>query len=91
MKRCPECGREYDNTMSFCLDDGAELLYVPASDEPAQADLERYGVPPSGGPTGESHTEEAETPAELGARRKGIAFPLSGGTAAGTSGDCKRL
>ena len=30
MKRCPECSREYDNTMMFCLDDGAELLYGPA-------------------------------------------------------------
>ncbi len=33
MKRCPECGREYDNTMMFCLDDGAELLYGPARSE----------------------------------------------------------
>ncbi len=33
MKRCPECGREYDNTMMFCLDDGAELLYGPAMSE----------------------------------------------------------
>ena len=32
MKRCPECGREYDNSMMFCLDDGAELLYGPASE-----------------------------------------------------------
>src|SRR5678815_495583 len=40
MKRCPECGREYDLSMSFCLDDGAELLYGPASmDEPATAIL----------------------------------------------------
>lgn len=31
MKRCPQCGREYDNTMMFCLDDGTELLYGPAS------------------------------------------------------------
>ena len=31
MKQCPQCGREYDNTMMFCLDDGAELLYGPAS------------------------------------------------------------
>ncbi|HUE83520.1 MAG TPA: tetratricopeptide repeat protein [Pyrinomonadaceae bacterium] len=31
MKKCPQCGREYDNTMSFCLDDGAELLYGPAA------------------------------------------------------------
>jgi TolB-like protein/tetratricopeptide (TPR) repeat protein len=31
MKRCPECRREYDSSMMFCLDDGAELLYGPAS------------------------------------------------------------
>ncbi len=41
MKKCPHCGREYDNTMSFCLDDGSELLYGPANDhfldEPATA------------------------------------------------------
>ena len=40
MKKCPQCGREYDNTMMFCLDDGAELLYGPASmDEPKTAIL----------------------------------------------------
>src|SRR5262245_34620809 len=40
MKRCPQCGREYDLSMSFCLDDGSELLYGPASiDEPATAIL----------------------------------------------------
>jgi hypothetical protein len=52
MKRCPECGREYDNTMMFCLDHGASLLYGPASrealrhslDEPATAILP---VPPA--------------------------------------------
>ena len=38
MKRCPKCGREYDSSMMFCLDDGAELLYGPATaDEPATA------------------------------------------------------
>ncbi len=37
MKKCPQCGREYDSSMSFCLDDGAELLYGPAADEPATA------------------------------------------------------
>jgi hypothetical protein len=36
--------------MAFCLDDGAELLYGPASaDEPATAILGAYSVPPSGG------------------------------------------
>jgi len=40
MKKCPQCGREYDLTMSFCLDDGSELLYGPASmDEPKTAIL----------------------------------------------------
>src|SRR4051812_16171247 len=37
MKCCPQCGREYDLTMSFCLDDGSELLSgpsLPSSDEP---------------------------------------------------------
>src|SRR5436305_6689405 len=33
MKRCPQCGREYDLTMSYCLDDGSELLYGPAATE----------------------------------------------------------
>src|SRR5437762_809305 len=36
MKKCPQCGREYDLTMSFCLDDGSELLYGPAQVEPDQ-------------------------------------------------------
>jgi hypothetical protein len=34
MKKCPQCSREYDNSMMFCLDDGAELLYGPALSEP---------------------------------------------------------
>ena len=90
MKRCPECGREYDNTMSFYLDDGAELLYVPASDESAPPSSSGTGSRLQAA-TGESHTEGAEPPAQLGARRKGIPFRSSGDTAAGTSGDCKRL
>jgi TolB-like protein/tetratricopeptide (TPR) repeat protein len=45
MKRCPLCGRNYnDDSMSFCLDDGAELLFGPATsnevDEPQTAILE---------------------------------------------------
>lgn len=32
MKRCPECGRDYnDDSLSFCLDDGSELLFGPTS------------------------------------------------------------
>src|SRR5687767_11264369 len=50
MKQCPQCGREYDCSMMFCLDDGSELLYGPAAaDEPATAIL-------SARPVGESVT-----------------------------------
>ena len=39
MKRCPECGRDYnDDSLSFCLDDGSELLFGPSLlNEPATA------------------------------------------------------
>ncbi|HSI87538.1 MAG TPA: hypothetical protein VK918_00655, partial [Pyrinomonadaceae bacterium] len=43
MKRCPQCGREYDTTMMFCLDDGTELLYGPASDASPTAVFPRSG------------------------------------------------
>jgi len=57
MKKCPQCGREYDTTMMFCLDDGAELLYGPASmDEPVTAILSGLGAPPLGGSSSESAT-----------------------------------
>lgn len=45
MKTCPKCGHEYDDSMSFCLDDGAKLLEGPAfADEPATAILPGSGV-----------------------------------------------
>ncbi|HEX3100153.1 MAG TPA: hypothetical protein VHQ01_00100 [Pyrinomonadaceae bacterium] len=50
MKKCPQCGREYDNTMMFCLDDGTELLYGPASDDPATE------IFPVAAPSGEAAT-----------------------------------
>ncbi len=65
MKKCPQCGRDYnDDSMSFCLDDGSELLFGPASsearsenaDEPATAILSGLGVPPVGGSSSESAT-----------------------------------
>lgn len=38
MKRCPECKRDYyDDTLSFCLEDGAELVHgVPAGNQPRE-------------------------------------------------------
>src|SRR5580765_6548568 len=59
MKRCPECGREYDNTMMFCLDDGAELLYGPASmDEPATAILDLTDAPGEAPTRAQIHTTD---------------------------------
>src|SRR4051794_31545610 len=59
MKRCPQCGREYDLTMSFCLDDGSELLYGPANsaaDEPGTAILNETDVPSEARTKAQIHT-----------------------------------
>ncbi len=59
MKRCPECGREYDNTMMFCLDDGAELLYGPAAEREAATAILHETAPPSEAATrAQIHTTE---------------------------------
>src|SRR6476620_1017239 len=40
MKRCPQCGRDYfDESLSFCLDDGEHLLEGPGTSEPRTAIL----------------------------------------------------
>ena len=54
MKHCPECNRNYaDPTVSFCLQDGAPLIYGSAVEEPETAVL-------SGDPTSESATRTFE-------------------------------
>jgi len=46
MKRCPECRRDYyDDTLSFCLEDGSELVHGVSvensgTDDPATAILD---------------------------------------------------
>lgn len=72
MKRCPQCGREYDLSMSFCLDDGSELLYGPRSepgavatglrsdDEPQTAILHETASPGEAVTRAHIHTTEAE-------------------------------
>src|SRR5215204_5137808 len=38
MKRCPECRRDYyDETLLYCLDDGAALVDGPAKDSPPRS------------------------------------------------------
>jgi len=85
MKRCPECGREYDNTMMFCLDDGSELLYGPASgsgagDEPATAILHET-EPPS----------EAKTRAQIHTTEQTAVLPSGTAESSKTKGFDKRL
>ena len=62
MKHCPKCKKEYlDETLNFCLDDGAWLLEGPASDsgavdEPATAILSESGAAATGFRGGEDQT-----------------------------------
>ena len=50
MKRCPECRRDYyDDTLSFCLADGSELVYGLSETEPATAILSEPGALMGGG------------------------------------------
>src|SRR5215204_5075633 len=62
MKRCPECRRDYyDETLLFCLDDGAALLSGPASmDEPATAILPETAEPGDAATRLQIHTTEQE-------------------------------
>jgi TolB-like protein/Tfp pilus assembly protein PilF len=62
MKRCPQCGREYDNTMSFCLDDGSELLYGPATSEPPASAGGQFADEPA---TAILHPADAPTRAQV--------------------------
>ena len=69
MKACPQCGRECDNTMSFCLDDGTELLYGPGlANDPATAILHETAPPGEAATRAHIHTTatEAEPPSSLG-------------------------
>jgi Tol biopolymer transport system component len=64
MKRCPECGREYDNSMSFCLDDGAELLYGPALGDQPLIDGPRTAILSVHDTEGPTRTFDSSKPAE---------------------------
>jgi TolB-like protein/Tfp pilus assembly protein PilF len=67
MKRCPQCSREYDNSMMFCLDDGAELLYGPASLGGDEAATAIVGLPT------EPQTRILPVSAQIATRETGLA------------------
>src|SRR4030095_4247660 len=57
MKRCPQCRRDYyDDTLSFCLEDGSPLVYGVSDDDPATAVLSEPGAVATGSPASESPT-----------------------------------
>lgn len=65
MKRCPECMRDYhDDTLSFCLADGSELVYGLAEGEPPTAILSGEHLASEGATRAQFHTTagaEAQT------------------------------
>jgi len=74
MKRCPECGRDYnDDSLSFCLDDGSELLFGPKSfDEPQTAILHETAHPSEAATRAQFHTTAAEPQGSVGIRSGGF-------------------
>jgi TolB-like protein len=63
MKRCPECRRDYtDETLNFCLDDGAALVDGPASgNEPATAVFHETAPPGEAATRTQIHATEPES------------------------------
>ncbi|MBL8125233.1 MAG: hypothetical protein JNJ39_14110 [Blastocatellia bacterium] len=91
MKKCPQCGRDYnDDSMSFCLDDGSELLFGPAKpqelDEPKTAILHETEPPSEAATRAQIHTTErtavlpsqvAEPPKAKGFDKRRLLVPLA--------------
>ena len=70
MKRCPECRKDYfDETLVYCLDDGAALVQGSVTDEPATAILSGDAAP------GESRTKTITT-GDASVRTNSVTFNL---------------
>lgn len=62
MKRCPECRKNYfDDSLMYCLDDGAELIQGSVTDEPATAILSSEGTTSTSAPERSSTVSGART------------------------------
>ena len=90
MKQCPECNRVYDDeTLKFCLDDGAVLVYGPAepktvildSDIPSEKRTLLFD-PPEATHQPVQHRAEAELPSvtndESNGKRNGVIAAVAG-------------
>lgn len=72
MKRCPECIKDYlDDSLLYCLDDGAPLVQGSGSYEPATAILSKLGVPPLGGSSSEDTTRTLKADDTAARKAKG--------------------
>jgi hypothetical protein len=79
MKKCPQCGRDYnDDTLSFCLDDGSELLFGPSSGESPTVIL----PDPSSGDAPTRHQFFRADPRTLWQTRRGVRLPVMFGAPA---------
>ncbi|MBA3351316.1 MAG: PD40 domain-containing protein [Blastocatellia bacterium] len=81
MKRCPECRRDYtDETLNFCLDDGATLVEGPGSFEPPTSVLpiERSEAPTRHQvtTTGETALLTSQTAGDLGQGKRRVVWIL---------------
>jgi TolB-like protein/Tfp pilus assembly protein PilF len=103
MKRCPECRRDYyDDTLSFCLEDGAQLVYGVSNerivaDEPATAILLEPPVVTNGSETATkvfSHTtnetEILQAEAEAEPQRRSGSFIENQSLSANRAAEPKR-
>jgi TolB-like protein/Tfp pilus assembly protein PilF len=86
MKRCPECKRDYtDETLNFCLDDGAALVDGPSSmNESATAILHTTAGSNEPPTRAQLHTTDAtamlsNSPAAVTGYRKKWLIPLAAG------------
>ncbi len=80
MKRCPECGRDYnDDSMSFCLDDGSELLFGPSSEPPASAGGQFHGEPQTAIMHSTAAPDEAPTRAQINTTNQTAILPAHTG------------
>ena len=77
MKRCPECRRDYyDDSLLYCLDDGAQLLEGPSSADEKPTSVFPEGSPSLGGPQTEKKTQVLTNEIGSGGFKSGYRYAI---------------